>query len=305
MMAKLWDGLGGKLGERWLALLLSPSLVFWCVGLWLIQRPLDWAAMDKAIIAMPAPQQVALVAGALLLVSTSAALARRLRFALLRILEGYWPRWLGPLRRFALQRARKRSGMRETRFQTLAAKGLEDLTDSELDEYQRLDESLMCLPADARYLMPTRLGRVLRAAELASWERYRLDGVVCWPRLWLLLPESVRDELSRAREALDAAVELWLWGLLTLIWTPWSWWVAAPALALLLYAYRAALRHAQVYASLIVAAYDLYRGELYRALRWPLPGSPAQERAQGEAVTRYLWRGSDADTPAFTHPADD
>lgn len=294
MMSKLWEGLGGKLAERWLELLFSPALVFWVLGLWLVLPSGDWVALDKALNAAPTLRQAITVAAALLVV-VSAAVVRHLRFPALRLLEGYWPLPREPFLRFT----RRRLAQQQARFQALSAQRLENLSADDLAEYQRLDEALMYIPGDARYLMPSRLGCILRAAEMAPWERYRLDGVICWSRLWLLLPENVRDELSQARAELDAAAELWLWGWLFLAWMPWAAWIPALAQALMFYAYRRALRAAEVYAALIVAAYDLHRFQLYQALRWPLPKNPANERVQGAALTTYLWRGSDRQQPDF------
>lgn len=300
MMDKLWQGLGGKLAERWLELLLSPALAFWAFGAWLALPSARWAELDNALAAGPNLRQALLVAAALLGVMLCAAVARHLRFATLRLLEGYWPKFLDYPCRWLSQGMAQRLERQQTEFQKLAAKGLDQLDRRELADFLRLDAALMQAPADPRQLMPTRLGNLLRAAELAPRDRYGLDGVICWPRLWLLLPENVRDELSQTRETLDAAAELWLWGLLFLAWTPWSLGAAALSLALALYAYRRALRAAEVYAALIQSAYDLHRFALYQALHWPLPQNPAEERAAGEALTAYLWRGSDSPVLAFT-----
>ncbi|WP_330177436.1 hypothetical protein OG875_30360 [Streptomyces sp. NBC_01498] len=51
---------------------------------------------------------------------------------------------------------------------------------------------------------------------------------------------------------------------------------------------------------MLEAAFALHRGELYRALRLPLPGSPVDERAAGEALTSYVLRGSDDPAYRFT-----
>ncbi len=301
MMTNLWQSLGGKLAERWLELLFSPALLFWGLGAWLALPPARWAALEQALSAGPNLRLALTVAAALLGVMLSAAVARHLRFATLRLLEGYWPRPFAKLRGGWIERAARRQEKQQTDFQKLAGQGLDQLDTKQLADYLRLDAALMQAPADPRYLMPTRLGNVLRAAELAPRDRYGLDGVVCWPRLWLLLPENVRDELGQARESLDAAAELWLWAVLFLIWTPWACWLPLPALALALYAYRRALRAAEVYAALIQSAYDLHRFALYQALRWPPPANPAEERAQGKALTEFLWRGSDSLTPAFVN----
>jgi hypothetical protein len=41
----------------------------------------------------------------------------------------------------------------------------------------------------------------------------------------------------------------------------------------------------------VTAAFDLNRMALYRALRFPLPGTAEAELASGDALTAYLWRG--------------
>ncbi|GAB6039506.1 hypothetical protein [Endothiovibrio diazotrophicus] len=299
MMANLWQSLGSKLADRWIAALFSPALLFWTAGLGLRLRDCPWGELEARFTALPAAAQGGLAVVALLLVTLSAAAARQFTFPVLQLLEGYWPRWCNPLRRRLLARQARKTAEQETRFQALAGKGLDDLTREESEEYRRLDAALMGLPADERYLMPTRLGRLLRSAELAPAERYGLDGVVCWPRLWLLLPEATRDALTRGRAELNDAANLWLWGLLFLAWTPWAWWAPLVALAVMRYAYGWTLRAARVYGALIVSAYDLHRLDLYRALRWPLPENPADELEKGKALTAYLWRGSDRDAPTF------
>lgn len=107
--------------------------------------------------------------------------------------------------------------------------------------------------------MPTRLGLLLRAAETYPHERYGLDAKVCWSRLWLVLPQTTRDELSSARARLDEAAVGWLWSGPMLLWVPLAGWVAAPTLAGLLLFHRHALRDARVYGALIAAAFDLHR----------------------------------------------
>ena len=56
---------------------------------------------------------------------------------------------------------------------------------------------------------------------------------------------------------------------------------------------------ARSYGAVVEAAVDVHRTALYSALRWPLPATPADERADGAALTEYLWRGSDATAPNF------
>lgn len=151
--------------------------------------------------------------------------------------------------------------------------------------------------------MPTPIGNILRAAERRPADKYGLDPVALWPRLWLLLPDLTRQELVAARASLDNATTAMIWGLLfcafaplTLLAPPAGLAVAAAALTVVMPG------RAQAFLDLVEAAYDLHRTALYQQLRWPLPENPAQERSQGQQLTAYLWRGSDQEVPAFTGP---
>jgi hypothetical protein len=149
-------------------------------------------------------------------------------------------------------------------------------------------------------MMPTRLGNVLKSAESRSRYLYGLDAVICWPRLWLVLPEATRQELVRARVDLDAGARAVLWSALFAIWAAWWPWAAVIALVVAAAAYRGTVSAAGLYGDLITAAFDVHRPQLYQALRWPLPKNPSEEKALGTALTKYLWRGSDEATPSFT-----
>src|SRR5262249_9746917 len=147
-------------------------------------------------------------------------------------------------------------------------------------------------------LMPTRLGNILRAAEGQPGDKYGLDAVICWPRLWLILPGDVREELVRARIRLDSAVSACNWAVLFVIFTPWLPWAPAAGAAFAVAGYYVwVLDRSRLFGDLIDATFDLHRHALYQALRWPLPANPAAERRAGRALTDYLWRGSDAEEP--------
>lgn len=113
----------------------------------------------------------------------------------------------------------------------------------------------------------------------------------CWPRLWLLLPAAARNDLSGARERLMAAVELWGWGALTLVWSIWSLWAIPLVLLWLRLVHSALLATAMAYADLLDAAFDLYGHELYRALNRPVPEAEKEKEA-GERLSEFLWRGT-------------
>jgi hypothetical protein len=132
-------------------------------------------------------------------------------------------------------------------------------------------------------------------------DKYGLDAVSLWPHMWLLMPDAARQELIAARATLDASVTAAVWGLLFLVFIPWSPWAAAVGLGVAAVTVLVWVpARAVTFAALVEAAFDLYRQDLYVQLRWPLPTSPYDERREGRRVTTYLIRGSNARTPRFT-----
>ncbi len=242
-----------------------------------------------------------------------------------RFWSSYWHPWLQPMRSWLRHlRARwhcitgKKSKLwrRWRRYRSLARKqagGITALTAEEFDEYEslyvwrqekkhkrrgltvkeeeeyaRLDGRLRQAPADFNRLMPTRLGNLLRVAETRPYSKYGLDAVTCWSRLWLVLPESAQKELTEARAELNLGARVWLWSLLFLIWSIWAWWVIPVSLLAALLTYRWMLDAAANYGDLVEATFDVYRAELYKAVRWSLPTDSDDERQKGREITQYL-----------------
>lgn len=292
MLTKFGESLGEKLAERWTTTLLAPAFGFWFGGGVIAVAHFKWPIVEQSFTALAEPLQITLLVGALLLVAASAAAVAPFTLAALRLLEGYWPR---RMQRLPTAWQNRRAARDERRWQDLALKAAEGggpgaLTPAERDDYAALDRRLRRFPADPAQRLPTRLGNILRAAELRPLERYGLETVICWPRLWLLLPDAARSELAAARARLDATARLWIWGMLFIGWTVWAWQALPVGLLVAFFAYRSALSAAEVYGDLLEAAFDLYRTQLYEALGFS-PPSADDEIAAGQRLTEYLLRG--------------
>jgi hypothetical protein len=307
VLTQLWTGLGGKLSERVLGALLSPALAFWTAGAvaWLYATaPARWLdeirSRTENLTGAPGAVQLAIVLGLLAVLMVTSRAVDALALPVLRLLEGYWPRPLGPLRRALVGRTTTRRDRLTTRWRVLRSRPEEELNADEGAELVRLDRRLRRIPLLPRQHMPTRLGNVLRSAESRPVRKYGLDSVVCWPHLWLLLPDTTRGEIGAARNQLDRAASGVVWGALLLGWTIWTWWAPLAAATVAVLCYLATVRAATRYADLVEAAWDLHRNELYTTLRWPLPDTPAAEYEAGRALTSYLLRGARGQTPSFT-----
>jgi hypothetical protein len=297
-------GVGGKLAERWVAVVLTPAFVFWAAGLlaWVDRRGWSdgWRAVGDWIAALSSAEQLALLVGTLLGVTISGVIVQRLTRPLIRLLEGYvWPAFL---RRRLVERQAERIGRDERRHQELSRE-LAEGTTTHAAEYAGLDTRLRRVPTDPADRMPTRVGNILRAAERWPFHKYGLDPVKCWTALWLALPQEARTELGEARGRLDGAVAALAWALLACVWVVWAWWALPAGLVAAAAVHRGwVVSSAEAYGALLESTFDVHRWRLYEALRLEPPSSAADERAHGEALTDYLWRGSDREAVAYVAP---
>jgi hypothetical protein len=301
MLAAFWEDIADKVTDRW-AQVTAPALAFWSGALlaWIFHG--GTTAIQNAGLKLghqSAPVQLAVLVVILLWVGLSATVVDRLSMPVLRLLEGYWPPFLMPAHKRLSARAEAKAAGYNQSFQAVAPSALRDgAPDRAKSEYITLDRQLHWLPRGGPY-QPTTVGNVLRAAEARPREKYGLDAVIVWPRLWLLLPDTARAELAAARRALDLATGACIWGALFILFTPLAWWAAALGLAVVIVAYRFWLvSRAIAFADLLDAAFDLYRRLLYEQLHWPLPANPVKEREAGAQLTEYLWRGSAGMSPS-------
>jgi hypothetical protein len=300
--AKFLEGVSGGLADRWVGTLFTPAFVFWLGGGLAALQKVGWQAFEDFFTNLPEPLPIGLAVLALLVVAASGFVAQQFEFTVIRLLEGYWPGWCLPaVQRRLVRRQTRRFKAIDERLQAFNRRGLATLIPEEKQAYIRADLELGEFPEVGR-LLPTRLGNILRASEDRCAMKYGLDAIICWPRLWLVLPEEVKTELSAARSGLNLNARLWLWSVLFLLWAPifGVWWPLPLGVGAAWLAQRWMVQAAQVYGDLVESAFDLYRFALYGALHWPLPTNPAEEQAMGRELTEYLWHGSDQGFPEFT-----
>lgn len=299
--AKLLDSFSSKLADRWVGTLFTPAFVFWLGGGLAALQNFGWGKVEKFFSHLSEPRLIGLGLLSLLVVAASGFVTQQFEFTVLRLLEGYWPRWCHPLTKRLLRRQKRQLSAVDKQLQDFNRRGLASLTLEERQVYIQKDLQISEFPETGR-LLPTRLGNILRAAEDRCAAKYGLDAIICWPRLWLLLPDSAKAELLATRDALNVKALLWMWSLVFLLWAPVFrvWWPLLLGVSSMWLAHRWMMEAAQVYGALLESAFDLYRFQLYEALHWPLPKNPAEERALGQRLTDYLWHGSEQGFPKFT-----
>jgi len=306
MLGDFWTGLGGRLADRWVAALFSPAFGFWAAGLlaW-AQRPQNggWPdrllALGRQLQGMPLLIQGSYLLALLVVITLSGLALRRIAQPALRVLAGYWPARLNRAAARLRARLSDRSDRDRAQLRQLAASPRDELNPAQIAERARLERRLRRIPAQRAARMPTRLGNVLQAGEARTRNRYGLDPLVCWPRLWLLLPDTARQEVTAAYTSLLLAVQVLICGLLFTVWTIWAWWALPAGLLVAVAAYARTLAAAAAFADLLESCFDLYRPLLYQALRWPPASDPGAERTSGVRLSTYLHAGSRQPEPVF------
>ncbi|MFE9635724.1 hypothetical protein [Streptomyces sp. NPDC006463] len=313
--------LGGKLADTWLSLLVLPGLLYLAVmsaaSVLGHGHAFDHGRLTGRIDTLaggPAahsPGSVVLVAALVLAASAGVSrLAAALGGGVERLWLGDWPAPLRPAARaLTLRRVRRWITADDRYRQALTARALRAAADPlgvhvpEADEdvapgtprnegavdTVQLNEArnLIALTRPAR---PTWMGDRLIAADARVHESYRIDLTAAWPRLWLLLPDTVHQNVQAARAALTAAARRAAWGLLYLLPALW-WWPAALIVAVTWAgAWRQGRLAVDEFAELVEAAVDLHGRDLANAL-----GVPCEERlttAEGLEITRILRKGA-------------
>jgi hypothetical protein len=296
MLGTLFDKVTGLFDSRFVLALLLPVFAFAAGAGALAATMTGWHQAATWWAGLDAARQVALGVAAAGAVVVLAVIVGTQVVAMTRVLEGYWRwRWVNAtLGRLGRWREDKRRA-------SLAA------DTSELGYLH----SYLAFPPDGES-MPTRLGNALRAAESypGDEQRWGIDAAFWWPRLYLILPDSARDQVDNARASLDQLVVLTMlsaaFGAASLALScaglnlAVGLGCAAGPLLLSRCSYLAAVTAAGVFGELVRSSYDLFRGDLLGKLGWPMPPTLAAERKLWTALGQQLYgRGTTAQGEAW------
>ncbi|MEU8080745.1 hypothetical protein AB0B31_35465 [Catellatospora citrea] len=248
------------------------------------------------------------------LVLVIALLVHPLQLAIVRSLEGHWPRPLRPVANLL------RLGQAARLRMFLRLESLESLPDDPTDEQVRLaglagEQRRRRFPSGRPH--PTALGNVLAAAEERAGAAYGWDAVVAWPRLYPLLPAQSRSIVDDRRNSLDFAATMSVTTALTaaaaivlLAQSGWALALAAVPVAISRLSYRGAVNAALAYGEAIHMSFDLHRFEIFTAMHLPLPANRQEEKTAAETLCDFWRQGrpmdltydhNGADLPASPH----
>ena len=276
--------IGQKLADRWAALLAVPGLLYLAAVTAaavlgqrhavsypdLSRKIASWAASP----ALKSGGGTALIVVAVLAGSVIAGLAAA---AGGRFIEVAWTlpgkhapaRWLTERRRNRSQAARTIANNPES-------------PPAEAEKAMARADRICLVEADR----PAWIGDRLRACRVRIDRTYGLDLDAAWPRLWLIVPDTVRAELGAASDAFSTSARLTAWAILYLILGIW-WWPAIPvALITGTTAIIKARQATENLADLIESTVDLHGRSLATQLDENLTGPLTP--AIGQVLTRRM-----------------
>jgi hypothetical protein len=175
----------GLFERRFLLHAFFPSLIFWTGIGAVIALPRSAMRVASAWAAQPATIQIIVALGFLAWTWFWAGIIASQWRSVIRIYEGYWHKRIAWL-------LRPGRAWHEKRMDQVFDRG-EAAT--QYFEYPQEEDKLE--------LMPTRIGNILKSAELYAGYRYRADAIMVWPRLYHLFPDRFVRSVDEARATLE------------------------------------------------------------------------------------------------------
>lgn len=303
-MNKFWELMAGKLADRW-AGLTAGALVFWAGGLVAATSGSGGVpTFVTSVAGKPVVVQVMAVVGALVIVAGSSLLVRRLVGPVLSLVQGPWrPRPLTVLSNWMANCQKNKAEDLASQWEDVAKLLKQQPSPATQRRYVKLDDRLRRKPdpSDAVDFLPTPIGNVVRAADCRVVKRFGLYPATVWPRLWLTLPEDVKEELRTARAAVDACVSTAIWGGGFAFFGFVAWWAAiVGGVVMVLTIWCWLPSRIAAFTDLTEGVFELHRFSLYEQLRLPVPKLPDEEPVKGVDLTLYLFRGISPQGVEFT-----
>jgi hypothetical protein len=256
-----------------------------------------------------------------------AVLLRPLQISAVQLLEGYWDRGgsLGAIESMAIERHARR-WRRHTVLRRLWPDHERSFSFDDVARRDRLVAAaerrraratvvLSRYPRDVGRIMPTLLGNVLRRAETTSGERYGLDTVTIYPRLYPHLSPRLDIAMANQLDVIDSASTfVFVLSIQAAASAPLvvrlDWWSLVPAMfaVLAFVSYRGATAAAGKQGQLLATAFDLHRFDMLTAMHRRLPAHAAEELADNLQLSAFVRNGeplgeADRSSWTYSHPA--
>jgi hypothetical protein len=239
-MSKFFETLASKLAERWLTLLALPGAVF-LLAIWAGLSLGQESATDVHRLVMAADATATRIsdwsAGAQVVAVVAIAVAATGLGYLVRLAANLTCRiWLDdlpliqPVTRSRAATLQRRWQEAEKTWKSLQRPYDPDGLPAPPMEPEQAERSRKALAKMARiaHTRPARatwMGNRIHSLESVLTGRYDVDLTWTWPRLWTILPDSPRSDLTEANTAFTTAAVRATWALPWLLLAP-TWWPA-------------------------------------------------------------------------------
>ncbi len=324
-MGSLLTSISGAFGQGIILGAFFPAAIFVLLGIVALLWPPAGrlAAFFAAESEYNLANVVAVITFAILVVT---GILYNLNSVIIRFFEGYpWRATLAgrimttrQQRRFhALQhRATALEALVEAREQMPGFRQEEDIQATLRAEAGRsLRELRLSFPFDASYVLPTRLGNIIRKSESYAYREYGMEPISLWPRLLGVVDAAYLAKLESARVSLTFLLNSALLSMILALGllmnafvrqpSTWSWvflFLGFFICSLLLY--RASLSSAAAWGNLVEGAFDLYRWDLLKKLGYSrVPQTRQSEVALWREISRQILLGKSASGGALVYDA--
>lgn len=295
--------LGKKLAERWLTLLVLPGALYLAVLATALTlrhaHPFDigrlaarittWATMSSS---RGFGGQVVLITAVFAGAAVVGILTQTLGSAVERLwLAAEWRAWPPVARHLAAWRVARRRrrwntaarAYHEHRERAARARAQGRYTDPVPRDAVWRRMTRVALEEPAR---PTWCGDRVHAVEVRVGRDLHLDLAVVWPYLWLTMPDTLRAEITAARQALTRATVLSAWTMPYVVLAVW-WWPSAPiAVCIAIAGLVRTSTATDAYALLLEAAARLHTADLAQKMGLDVSGAITPDTA--DSLTRLL-----------------
>ncbi|MCC4771854.1 hypothetical protein FXV91_17290 [Methanosarcina sp. DH2] len=295
MFSDVLEEVTSTTGNRFIMTALFPSLIFW--GLLITVLIIGSGNLSVAVNIWNGQDGILKsfqIVGFIAWVTFFASILSSQSVAILRFYEGYW--------KFPMSKKLGDRGIKKHK------RKLKKISVEMTQNKNRYEDIYLFypLPTQPEQVMPTLLGNILKNSELYPYDRYNIDAVLIWPRLYHILPGSFIQTIAEARGSLDFMLRIsFLSGSFALLCFVFLfialllpgraiWWFIfvflCGGLLVAWLAYKSSLGSAVLYAHQIKSAFDLYRRELLRQMNFSLPTTLKDEQDLWEEICLFLYR---------------
>lgn len=299
------------LNRRFFLVYWYPTLLSFLAGLLLYSWPKDWRPLNNYFSISDSGysgSQLEIILWTLLFTLVTAHLLQAFSNTFIQFWEGYLPQSF-----WEWYKDKKR--VEERWKQLKKARATSSTNNPKL--YASLHEQLFSgYPTRVDRLLPTQLGNVLRASEDYALCTYGMDIVFWWPRLWLILPDTVQKQIDESQAPMLALLNFATGiGVISIVGSiylgmqymgSWGYWAFLAAFTTLMVgitltnlAYRGAVSHAKVYGVLIRSAVDTYRFDLLKALHHPMPSNQSEEKVLWRKLIGWIYLNERDNVPPY------